>query len=193
MSSGAPSSHEITQMLQAWSQGDAEGLEKLTQLVYGELRRLARRHLSLEQPGHTLQATALVNEAYLRLIDVKTAQYRDRAHFFALCATLMRRILVDFARTRRSQKRGGPLRALSLDESAIVAPSRSAEVLALDEALENLNAVDPRKARIIELRFFGGLTVEETAEVLNVAPSTVYHDCDLAKLWLLRYLSNESP
>ena len=182
----APSPHEVTQLLLAWSDGDEAALETLTPLVYRELHRLARSYMRRETPGHTLQTTALVNEAYLRLIDEPHVHWRNRSHFFALSAKLMRRILVDFARSRRSQKRGGTERPVSFEESAIVSPQRSADILALDEAMKKLAAVDPRKSQIVELRFFGGLTVEETAEVLKIAHSTVYHDYDLAKLWLLR-------
>ena len=141
--------------------------------------------MAREASGHTLQTTALVNEAYLRLIQGKRVQLRDRAHFFALSAKLMRRILVDFARSRRAQKRGGAAHPIPLEEAAIVAPRRGADMIALDEALEKLAAIDPRKSQIVELRFFGGLSVEETAEVLKVAPSTIHREFDMAKLWLL--------
>jgi RNA polymerase sigma factor (TIGR02999 family) len=157
-----PDSHEITHWLRAWSHGNEQALEKLTPLVYDELRRLAHHYMAREQAGHTLQGTALVNEAYLRLIEAKRVQWRDRVHFFAISAKLMRRILVDFARSRRSQKRGGPVRPLSLDESVVVSSQKGPDVLLLDAALKKLAEVDPRKSQIVELRFFGGLTVEET-------------------------------
>src|ERR1051326_7511743 len=180
------SQNEVTQLLRAWGAGDQDAFEKLTGLVYKELHRLARSYMIRERADHTLQATALINEAYIRLMDAKNVHWKDRAHFFAVSAKLMRRILVDFARSRRSQKRGADVRPVSLDESAIVSPQKSPDILAVDEALKKLAAVDPRKSSIVELRFFGGLTVEETAEVLQLAPSTIYHDYDLAKLWLLR-------
>jgi RNA polymerase sigma factor (TIGR02999 family) len=179
--------HDVTQLLLDWSKGNEAALEKLTPLVYEELHRLARSYMLKEAPGHTLQTTALINEAYVRLIHGRRVQLRDRTHFFALSASLMRRILVDFGRSRRSQKRGGG-RAIPLEESAVVSPQKSADLVELDEALEKLAAIDPRKSQIVELRFFGGLTVDETAEVLNIAASTVYKDFELAKLWLLRQL-----
>ena len=182
--------HNVTQLLLDWSKGDEVALEKLTPLVYEELHRLARSYMVKEPPGHTLQTTALINEAYIRLIHGRRVQVRDRTHFFALSASLMRRILVDFGRSRRSQKRGGG-RAIPLEESAIVSPQKSADLVELHEALEKLAAIDPRKSQIVELRFFGGLTVEETADILNIAPSTVYKDFELAKLWLLRQLELE--
>jgi RNA polymerase sigma factor (TIGR02999 family) len=186
-----PATGDVTQLLVAWSKGDEGALEKLTPLVYNELHRLARGYMVKETPDHTLQGTALINEAYIRLIQGKHVQWRDRAHFFALSAKLMRRILVDFGRSRRSQKRGGA-RPVCLEESAIASPERSADLVALDEALEKLAAIDPLKSQIVELRFFGGLGVEETAEVLKVAPSTVYKHFDLAKLWLLRQFNPDS-
>lgn len=185
----SPSPHEVTHLLLAWSDGDESALEKLTPVVYRELHRLARSYMNRETPDHTLQTTALVNEAYLRLIDGTNVHWRNRAHFFAVSAKLMRRILVDFARSRRSQKRGGEARPVALEESAIVSPQKSGEILALDEALKKLAVLDPRKSQIVELRFFGGLTVEETADVLKIANSTVYHDYNLAKLWLLREIA----
>jgi len=154
--------------------------------VYQELHRLARAYMVRETPGHTLQTTALINEAYIRLIQAKHVQWRDRAHFFALSAKLMRRVLVDFARSRRAQKRGGAAHAIPLEEAADVAPRKGVDLIALDSALEKLAAIDPRKSQIIELRFFGGLSVDETAEVLKIAPSTIHSDLDKAKLWLLR-------
>jgi len=182
-----PTTDNVTQLLLAWSKGDEGALESLTPIIYQELYRLARSYMAKETHGHTLQTTALINEAYIRLIQGNRVQWRDRAHFFALSAKLMRRILVDFGRARRSQKRGKE-RPAHLEESVAMASERSADLVALDEALNQLAAVDPRKSQIVELRFFGGLSVEETAEVLNVAPSTVYKDFELAKLWLLRQL-----
>jgi len=192
MAKMTPIAHDVTQLLVDWSKGDEAALEKLTPLVYEELHRLARSYMAKEASGHTLQTTALINEAYLRLIRGKRVQLRDRTHFFALSAKLMRRILVDFGRSRRSRKREGG-RAIPLEESAIVSPQKSEDLVALDDALEQLAAIDPRKSQIVELRFFGGLSVDETAEVLSIAPSTVYKDFDLAKLWLLRQLEIENP
>jgi len=187
----AKSPHEVTQLLLAWSDGDEAALEKLTPLVYKELHRLARSYMKRENPGHTLQATALVNEAYLRLIDGSRVHWRNRTHFFAVSAKLMRRILVDFARSRRSQKRGGAAEPIALEEVGIASPQKSDDILELDGALKKLAAVDARKSQIVELRFFGGLSVEETADVLKIAASTVYHDYDLAKLWLLREIGEQ--
>ncbi len=180
---------EVTQLLRAWSEGDERALEKLMPLVYDELHRLARRYMAGERPGHTLQTSALVNEAYLRLVDVKSLNWQNRAHFFAVSAQLMRRILVDFARSRRSQKRGGDTLTVSLEEGSIVSRARGADVVALDDALKTLAAMDPRRSRVVELRFFGGLSAEESAEVLKVSAETVLHDWKLAKVWLLRELS----
>src|SRR5688572_21097394 len=157
-------------------------------LVHAELRRLARRHMGHERPGHTLQATALVNEAYLRLIDVRQIQWQNRAHFFAMSARLMRRILVDFARARHYQKRGGGAQKVTFDEALAVSHERGGELVALDDALVALAAVDPRKSQVVEMRFFGGLSVEETAEALHVSVDTVMRDWKLAKVWLLREL-----
>ena len=181
--------HEITQLLQAWSEGDERALEKLMPLVYEELHRLARRYMAGERPGHTLQTSALVNEAYLRLVDVKNLNWQNRAHFFGVSAQLMRRILVDFARSRRSLKRGGETVTISLEEGPIASRARGADVVALDDALKSLAEIDPRRSRVVELRFFGGLSAEESAEVLKVSPETVLHDWKLAKVWLLRELS----
>jgi RNA polymerase sigma factor (TIGR02999 family) len=181
--------HEVTQLLQAWSVGDEQALGKLIPLVHKELHRLARRYMAGESPGHTLQTTALVNEAYLRLVDVKNVNWQNRAHFFGVSAQLMRRILVDFARSRRSLKRGGETLTVSLEEGSIVSRARGADVVALDDALKTLAAMDPRRSRVVELRFFGGLSVEEAAEVLKVSAETVLHDWKLAKVWLLREMS----
>jgi RNA polymerase sigma factor (TIGR02999 family) len=186
------SPHEITQLLQAWGDGDERALEKLTPLVYQELHRAAEGFMAREAPGHTLQTTALVNEVYLRLVDVRHVSWQNRAHFFAVCAKLMRRILTDFARSRRFLKRGGGAQHFSLDEELVVSQAPPADFLALDDALNDLAAFDPRKSQVVELRFFGGLTAEETAEVLNVSPETVLRDWRLAKDWLVRELSGDS-
>jgi RNA polymerase sigma factor (TIGR02999 family) len=190
----APSdSQEISMLLKAWGNGDQAALNRLTPLVYAELHHMARRHMGKEREN-TLQTTALVNEAYLRLVDAKGIACKDRTHFFALSAQIMRRILVDAARARVSAKRGGdalPLdhsEAIDLDEIAGSASQKSAEVLALDRALDDLARVDARKARVIELRFFGGLSVEETAEVLDISPQSVMRDWKLARAWLVREL-----
>ena len=187
----APSSHQVTGLLLAWGRGDEAALEQLVPLVHGELLRLARRHMGHERQGHTLQATALVNEAYLRLIDVQQVHSQNRAHFFAMSARLMRRILVDFARSRHYQKRGGGAQHVSLDEALVVGKERGADLVALDEALQALATIDPRKSQVVEMRFFGGLSVEETAEALHVSPETVMRDWKLAKVWLLRELSGK--
>lgn len=183
---GGPPSQKVTQLLVAWSQGEQAALEKLIPLVYAELRRIAHRYMHREHPGHTLQTTALVNEAYLRLIDASQVRWQDRAHFFAVSARLMRRILVDFARSRRYLKRGGGARNISFDEALFVSPERGQDLVALDDAMNVLATSDPRKARVVELRFFVGLSVEETAEVLKVSPDTILRDWRLAKAWLSR-------
>jgi RNA polymerase sigma-70 factor, ECF subfamily len=180
--------NEITQLLLAWGSGEEKAFEKLAPLVYAELHTLARRYMAGERPGHTLQTTALVNEAYLRLVDASRVQWQNRAHFFAVSAQLMRRILVDFARSRNYAKRGGAAQRLSLDEAPPVAVERGADLIALDDALTALSAFDPRKAKVVELRFFGGLTEDETAEVLKVSSDTVTRDWRLAKVWLRREL-----
>ena len=184
-----PPPDEITQLLHAWTEGAPEALEKLIPVVYDELHRLAQRYMAHERPDHTLQASAVVNEAYIRLADVKRMSWQNRAQFFGVSAQLMRRILVDFARRRRSSKRGGEAEAVSLDEALVVSKERRADLVALDEALNALAAIDPRRSRVVELRFFGGLTVEETAAVLKVSPETVMHDWKLAKAWLTREMS----
>ena len=187
-----PSPREITQLLVAWSNGDQAALERLTPLVHDELRRLARRYMGRERPGHTLQTSALVNEAYLRLIDWKNVQWQNRAHFFAVSAQLMRRILVDFARSQHYAKRGGGTRLLPLEEAAEVSRERGADLVALDEALTALAQLSPRQSDVVELRFFGGLSIEEIAEVLKVSPATVRRDWSLARAWLHRAVtSNE--
>ena len=180
---------EVTQLLLAWSDGDQAAFEQLVPLIYEELRRLARRHMGRERVGHTLQTTALVNEAYLRLIDAQRVRWQNRAHFFAVSAQLMRRILVDFARAKRSDKRGGGAEQVSLDEALVVSPERGADLLALDEALCRLADLSPRQSRVVELRYFGGLNEEEVAEVLKVSPRTVRSDWSLARAWLRRELS----
>lgn len=184
----AESASEITRLLQAWGDGDERALEQLMPLVYEELHRAAHRYMAREAPGHTLQTTALVNELYLRLGGLRPGKLKDRAHFLALCARLMRRILTDFARSRRSLKRGGRTQHVPLDEALIVSQEPRADLLSLHEALEHLETIDQRKSQVVELRFFGGLSVKETAEVLNVSPETVYRDWRLAKDWLLSEL-----
>ncbi len=181
-----PSQHEVTQLLQAWSDGDPTALEKLTGLVYAELRRLAKFYMAGERPGHSLQTTALVHEAYLRLVDWKDVHWQNRAHFFSVSAQMMRRILVDFARSRRYAKRGGNARPLPLEEAASVPEQRGKDLVQLDDALKSLEEVDPRKSRIVELRFFGGLSVEEIAEVLKLSPRTVLREWSLARAWLFK-------
>jgi RNA polymerase sigma factor (TIGR02999 family) len=180
------SPEEVTQLLDAWSEGDPAALDRLMPLVYAELRRMARRHMGPERPGHTLQTTALVHEAYLRLVNQERVRWKDRAHFFAIAAQVMRRILVDHARKRRNPKRGGNATRLSLEQGATVSRERAAEVVALDDALNSLAAVDDRKSRVVELRFFGGMSIEETAQVLGVSPGTVMREWTLAKAWLQR-------
>jgi RNA polymerase sigma factor (TIGR02999 family) len=186
------SSHDVTQLLQAWSVGEPDALAKLTPLVYQELRRLAQRYMAQERPGQTLQATALVHEAYLRLVGVKKLNWQNRAQFFGVSAQFMRRILVDRARSRRSLKRGRDAQPVSFDEALVLSPEPGQDLVALDDALKTLATMDPRRSRVVELRFFGGLTVEETAEVLHVSPETVMHDWKLAKAWLLRELGGSA-
>jgi RNA polymerase sigma-70 factor, ECF subfamily len=183
-----PSSQEITQLLLAWSDGDQAALEKLTPLVYAELHRLAKGYMFGERPGNTLQTTALINEAYLRLIDWKNVHWQSRAHFFGVAAQLMRRILVDFARARHYAKRGGAAQHVSLDEAVTIREDRSAEIIALDEALKSLAEIDPRKSQVVELRFFGGLSAKETAEALKVSQRTVEREWNSARAWLYREL-----
>lgn len=177
---------DITRLLLAWNNGDEAALEELTPLVYAELHRLARRYMGGERSGHTLQTSALVNEAYLRLIDWKNVEWQNRAHFFAVSAQLMRRILVDFARANAYAKRGGGAAHLDLEEVAVVSPDRGTDIVALDEALTSLAALSPRQSHVVELRFFGGLSLEETAEVLKVSIGTVRRDWSLARAWLHR-------
>jgi RNA polymerase sigma-70 factor (ECF subfamily) len=183
-----PPSREVTALLRAWSAGDEEALEKLTPMVYRELHRAARHYMAGERTGHTLQATALINEVYLRLINARQMEWQNRAHFFGVCAQLMRRILTDFARSRGYQKRGGAAPHVLFDEALAVGAQADSDLVALDDALKRLASVDERKGRVVELRFFGGLDVKETAEVLRVSCETVMRDWRLAKVWLLRDL-----
>jgi|SRR5215813_2944490 len=185
------SREEITQLLLAWSCGDESALTKLAPLVYEELHRLAHHYMSQERVGHTLQTTALVNEAYVRLIDWKNLRWQNRAHFFAVSAQLMRHILVDFARARNYDKRGGGARRVELDDVAVTADDKSTDLLALDEALKALAKLDERQSRVVELRFFGGLTNDEVAEVLKVSEPTVRRDWSLARAWLYRNLADD--
>ena len=180
---------DLTRLLRSWSDGDEHALEKLAPLVYRELHRLARHYMSGEKQGHTLQATALVNEAYLRLIDWENVQWQNRAHFFGVAAQLMRRILVDYARSRHYEKRGGGIRPVALDEALIIADDKLETVIEIDGALQRLSAIDERSAKVVELRYFGGLSVEETAEVLKISSITVMRDWQFAKAWLLRELT----
>jgi RNA polymerase sigma factor (TIGR02999 family) len=176
-------------LLRAWSAGDRCALDRLAPLLHQELKRIARRHMMRERKEHTLQPTALVNEAFLRLVDVHGVQWQDRAHFFALSAQMMRRILVNYAVARGTGKRGGSARKVSLEEAMIASPQRDSQIVELDEALLELAKLDPRKAQIVELRFFAGLSVEETAAVLKVSPQTVLRDWSLSKTWLARQMS----
>ena len=184
-----PSSESITQLLTEWRDGDETALDRLVPLVYEELRRLAHHYLRRERPGYTLQTTALVNEAYLKLVDHKGMRWQNRAHFYAVAAQAMRRILVDHARSRDAAKRGGGANLIGLDEAATAAQMQAANLLALDEALNQLALIDKRKSRIVELRYFGGMSVEETAEVIGVSPVTVMREWSSAKAWLLRAIS----
>ena len=186
------SPNDITRLLTAWTDGDQSALEKLVPLVESELHRLAHHYMVRERPGHTLQTSALVNEAYIRLIDWKNVRWQNRAHFFAVSAQLMRRILVDFARERNYLKRGGGALQVSLTEAEALPLERNDDLVALDEALARLSQLDERKARVVELRFFGGLSVKEVAEVLKVSEETVMRDWRLAKVWLLREIGQES-
>lgn len=179
----------VTGLLNAWRAGDQAALERLMPMLYEELRRTARHYMRLERPGHTFQTNDLVNEAYLRLLGTREMEYQDRVHFFALAAQMMRRVLVDHARSRTYQKRGGGAKRIPLEESLVMAPGRESEVVQLDDALTELAKQDARKARIVELRFFAGLSVEETASVLDISTQTVMRDWKLAKAWLLRHMS----
>ena len=182
---------EVTQLLIDWSNGSHDALEQLFPLVYEELRRLAHRYMSRERPGHSLQTTAVVHEAYLRLIDQNHVQWQNRAHFFAIAAQMMRRILITHAQSHAYAKRGGGALKVSLDEAAVLSQERAGELLALDEALQSLTTIDPRRSQVVELRFFGGLSNEEIAEVLKISPNTVTRDWNVAKAWLYREMSKE--
>jgi len=185
---GGPSSSEITQLLHAWRGGDQLALERLTPIVYQELHRMAQRYMSRERGGHTLQATALIGEVYLRLVKASEVDWQDRAHFFAVCAQLMRRILTDFARAHGYQKRGAGAPHIPLNEALVVCAEPTIDLVALEQALTRLGQTDLRKSKVVELRFFGGLTVEQTAEVLHISPETVARDWSMARAWLLREL-----
>lgn len=186
-----PSEHEITYLLQAWSGGDAQALERLTPLVYKELHRTAQRYMARERPDHTLQATALIHEVYMRLVDGGSVTWQNRTHFFAVCARLMRRILTDFARARQSQKRGSGTPQVSFDDNLYIGTQTAVDLVVLDDALQGLAKVDKRKSDVVELRFFGGLSVKEAGAVLGVSDETVKRDWRLAKLWLLREMNAE--
>ena len=186
---GAVSSRGVTSLLQAWGRGDEAALQKLMPLVYEQLHAAAHRYMAGERRGHTLQTTALIHETYVRLVDIRHVKWQDRAHFFAVCAQLMRRILIDFARSRGYQKRGGAARPLNFDEALLVTAQPDVNLVAVDEALSRLAQVDARMSKVVELRFFGGLGVKETAEVMKVSADTVMRDWKLAKVWLLRELS----
>ena len=189
MTSASPDN--VTQLLLDWSEGDKAALDKLLPLVYEELRRLAHHYMGRERPGHTLQTTAIVNEAYLQLIDQRNVQWQNRAHFFGIAAHLMRRILAGYARSRQFAKRGGGARQVSLEKAMLVSEEQVAEMVALDDALTALAEIDQRKSQIVEMRFFAGLSIEETAEVLGVSPGTVMRDWTLAKAWLRREIRKE--
>jgi RNA polymerase sigma factor (TIGR02999 family) len=185
----AVSSREVTGLLRAWGRGDEEALQKLMPLVYEQLHAAAHRYMGGERRGHTLQTTALIHEAYLRLVDIRNIKWQDRAHFFAVCAQLMRRILIDFARSRGYQKRGGAAQHINFDDALLVTAQPDVNLVAVDEALSRLAQLDPRKSQVVELRYFGGLGIKETAEVMKVSADTVMRDWKLAKVWLLRELS----
>jgi RNA polymerase sigma factor (TIGR02999 family) len=186
---GTPDQHEITQLLAEWSDGDQSALDELYPLVYDELHRLARRYMSREKKGHTLQTTALINEAYVRLVDQKNVHWANRSHFFAISAQIMRRILIDHARRHAFAKRGGGAQQVSLEEVAVITRDASRELVRLDEALKSLAEVDPRRSQVVELRYFGGLNNEEIAGVLNISENTVTRDWNLARAWLYRELT----
>ena len=187
-----PQPKDVTVLLKAWTEGDKNALDELTPLIYGELHRLARHYMARERSSPTLETGAILNEAFLRLVHWKTARYQNRSHFYGLAAQIMRRVLVDHARSRGYHKRGGGIRPVELDEAVVMSPERSPDLVALDEALARLAAVDERKSKVVELRFFGGLSVEEAAEVLGVSPFTVARDWTLAKAWLQRELGGAS-
>lgn len=184
-----PGSPKVTELLRAWSDGDKAALDQLIPVVYDELRRQASRYLRRERPGHTLQTTGLVNEAYLRLVDQKKVRWQNRAHFFGIAAQLMRRILVDHARTKHRAKRGGSALRISINDAVVKTKQRDLDLVALDEALNHLAKLDPQQSRVVELRFFSGLNVEETAEVLGISPATVKRNWSVAKAWLHREIS----
>jgi len=188
----SPPDQHLTELLQAWSRGQDDALDELVRVVYDDLHKLARRCMSNESPGHTLQATALVNEAYLRLLSSANLSWQDRSHFFAVCGRLMRRILVDFARSRQTVKRGSNLARFELEEAKMISGRQGTDLVAIDDALRSLAAVDERKCQVVELRFFAGLSARETAEVLKVSEETVLRDWKLAKSWLKRELSKEA-
>jgi RNA polymerase sigma-70 factor (ECF subfamily) len=189
---GGTSPSDVTRLLLAWSDGDETALQRLMPLVYAELRRLAARYMGRERAGHTLQTSALINEAYLRLVGARGVQWQNRAHFYAVSAGAMRRILVDFARARDNLKRGGGARAVPLDEQVLAGVTRSTDLLALDEALERLAVLSPRQGRVVELRYFGGMTEQEVADVLHVSSRTVRNDWQLARAWLHRELGRST-
>jgi RNA polymerase sigma factor (TIGR02999 family) len=184
-----PAPHDVTALLESWSNGDPDALQRLMPLVYDELHRLARNYLRRERPDHTLQSTALVHEAYMRMVNQKTVHWQNRAHFFGVAAQSIRHILVDYARSYQTTKRGSGGHKLSLDEAIAITEARDIDLIALDDALNGLSAVDPQQGRIVELRFFGGLSIEETADVLKISPATVKRDWVMAKAWLYRNLS----
>lgn len=187
-----PQQHDVTRLLVQWGNGDKKALEDLMPLVYSELRKVAGRYLRRERSGHTLQCTALVNEAYLRLIDQHSVQWKNRAHFFGVAAEMIRRILVDYARSQHAQKRGADAPKISLDEAFGVGQARDLDLVALDEALSHLKRIDERQCRVVELRFFAGLSVEETAEVMEISPATVKREWVTAKAWLFRELTGKA-
>jgi len=185
-----PPNNEVTRLLESWSNGRPEALDELMPLVYQELRKMAKQYMNSQPSGHTLQTTALIHEAYLKLADNREKNWQNRAHFFAVAAQAMRHILVDHARSHQTEKRGGETKIISFEDVAIISNQRANELVALDEALKNLSELDERKGRVVELRYFGGLSVEETAEVLKISPQTVMRDWRFAKTWLLRELSS---
>ncbi len=191
MRRSTPAPHEVTQLLSDCSDANQDAFNQLFPLVYEELRRLAHRYMTQERSGHTLQTTAVVHEAYLRLIDQKHVQWQNRAHFFAIASQMMRRILITHAQSHAYAKRGGGTLKVSLDEVAVLSPERATELIALDEALKSLTAIDPRRSQVVELRFFGGMDNEEIAEVLKISPNTVTRDWNVAKAWLYREMRKE--
>jgi len=191
MTRSTPAPHELTQLLIDWSKGSQDAVEHLFPLVYEELRRLAHGYMRRERPGHTMQTTAVVHEAYLRLIDQQHVQWQNRAHFFAIAAQMMRRILITHAQSLAYAKRGGGALKVSLDEAAVLSPARAGELIALDDALKSLAIIDVRRSQVVELRFFGGLSNEEIAEVLKISPNTVTRDWNVAKAWLYREMGKE--